>query len=85
MSDDAMPVAVADLILRQLTALLEEGIGPRAYVSGGEDQPASDRDIILKAARTVGVQNLDHPDLTGYLTRRAIGAVIDELTEADTP
>lgn len=63
---DAQPMshAVADLILRQSMALLDEGIGPKSYGSVmGPDAGAQDVALILQAVDVIGQENILDRDL----------------------
>lgn len=63
---DAQPMshAVADLILRQSMALLDEGIGPKSYGSIlGPDTGPQDVVLILQAVDVIGQENILDRDL----------------------
>lgn len=59
-----MSHAVADLILRQSMALLDEGIGPKSYGSIlGPDTGPQDVALILQAVDVIGQENILDRDL----------------------
>jgi hypothetical protein len=61
---EPMSHAVADLILRQSMALLDEGTGPRSYGSLlGPDTGPQDVALILQAVDVVGQENILDRDL----------------------
>lgn len=61
---EPMSHAVADLLLRQSMALLDEGTGPKSYGSVmGPDAGAQDVALILQAVDVVGPENILDRDL----------------------
>jgi hypothetical protein len=61
---EPMSRAVADLILRQSMALLDEGIGPKSYGNVmGPDTGPQDVALILQAVDVIGQENILDRDL----------------------
>jgi hypothetical protein len=69
--DLTMSREAADLILRAMNGLLEDGYWPKAYTVsgrfGGEDEPEYDNALIIRAADIVGRDKIKSAGLLRYL------------------